>query len=63
MVRKVIMLVVVVLVMGLSLLAIQCDSDSNKFPKEKLQGFHKELFKEGLQGIDKQFKMPAKGFY
>ncbi len=66
MVRKVIMLVAVVLVMGLSLLAIQCDSDSNKLLKEQQFGKTEQgkLPAKGLQDTtEKQSKMPIKGFY
>lgn len=49
--RRFIVLLVVVLVIGLSLLAIQYASGSNKSPLK------------GLQGTTEQLKMPPKGFY
>ena len=62
--KKVIVLALVALIMGLSLLAIQCSTPDYKLPIKGLgPGPEKTEGLKGLQGDTvEQLKMPTKGF-
>ena len=71
MAKRVITLVALVAIMGLSLLAIHCEpGKQTKMPAKGLQCIHEQTkmpakmpINKRLQGIHEQFKVPLKGFY